>query len=68
MNGVCELYFATADHHMMSYLRVHGWLVFRDRSLFITWGGRRILGGDHLIFRRTEGGSVVTESPKGGDH
>ena len=25
-------------------------------------------GGDHLIFRRTEGGSVVTESPKGGDH
>ena len=28
---------------------------FRDRSLFITWGG-----GDHLIFRRTEGG--VTEN------
>ena len=28
MNGVCELYFATGDHHMMSYLQVHGWLVF----------------------------------------
>ena len=42
--------------------------MFRDRSLFIAWGGSRgILGGgeDHLIFRRTEGGSVVTESPKG---
>ena len=29
-------------------------------------GGNRIFWGDHLIFRRTEGGSVVTESPKGG--
>ena len=28
MNGVCELYFATGDHHMMSYLLVHGCLVF----------------------------------------
>ena len=28
INGVCELYFATGDHHMMSYLRVHGCLVF----------------------------------------
>ena len=29
-----------------------------DRSLFINWaeGGRRILGGDHLIFERTKGG------------
>ena len=26
------------------------------------WGG----GGDHLIFRRTKEGSVVTEDPKGG--
>ena len=40
--------------------------LFRDRSLFITWGGSEDFGGDHLIFRRTEGGSVVTESPKGG--
>ena len=41
---------------------------FRDRSLFITGGGggSEDFGGDHLIFRRTEGGSVVTESPKGG--
>ena len=31
-------------------------------------GGSEDFGGDHLIFRRTEGGSVVTESPKGGDH
>ena len=39
----------------------------RDRSLFITGGGGwRVLGGGHLIFRRTEGGSVVIESPKGG--
>ena len=28
----------------------------RDRSLFITWGGSEDFGGDHLIFRRTEGG------------
>ena len=33
----------------------------RNRSLFITGGG-----GDHLIFRRTKGGSVIThENPKG---
>ena len=25
-------------------------------------------GGDHLIFRRTKGGSVVTENPIRGDH
>ena len=31
-------------------------------------GGSEDFGGDHLIFRRTEGGSVVTESPKGGYH
>ena len=41
-------------------------LFLRDRSLFITWGGAEDFGGDHLIFRRIEGGSVVTESPKGG--
>ena len=28
-------------------------------------GGRRILGGDHLIFGRTKGGTFVTENPKG---
>ena len=33
----------------------------RDRSLFIAWGGGGdfgggILGGNHLIFRRTKGG------------
>ena len=28
----------------------------RDRSLFITWGGSEDFAGDHLIFRRTEGG------------
>ena len=38
----------------------------RDRSLFIAWGGGGILGGNHLIFRRTKGGSVVTENPKAG--
>ena len=30
----------------------------RDRSLFIAWGGggrSEDFGGDHLIFRRTEG-------------
>ena len=32
--------------------------MLRDRSLFIAWGGQRILGGDHLIFRRTEGGVI----------
>ena len=25
-------------------------------------------GGGHLIFRRTKGGGLVTESPKGWDH
>ena len=30
-------------------------------------GGRGgFFGGDHLIFRKTKGGSVVTENPKGG--
>ena len=42
----------------------------RDRSLLIAWrgGGGRAedFGGDHLIFRRTKGVSVVTENPKGG--
>ena len=28
--------------------------------------GGEYLGGDHLIFRRTKEGSVVTEDPKGG--
>ena len=29
--------------------------------------GKRVFwGGDHLIFRRTKEGSVVTEDPKGG--
>ena len=37
-------------------------MAVRDRSLFIAWGG------DHLIFRRTKGESVVTENPKRGDH
>ena len=40
----------------------------RDRSIFNACGrggGRRILGGDHLIFGRTKGGTVVTENPKG---
>ena len=31
----------------------------QDRSLFIAWG-------DHLIFGRKKGGSVVTENPKAG--
>ena len=31
-------------------------------------GGAEDFGRDHLLFRRTEGASVVTESPKGGDH
>ena len=29
-------------------------------------GGEYFGGGDHLIFRRTKEGSVVTEDPKGG--
>ena len=28
--------------------------------------GAEDFGGDHLIFRRTNGRSVVTENPKGG--
>ena len=44
--------------------------VLRDRSLFIAkggWGGGADnFRGDHLSFRRTKGGSVVTENPKGG--
>ena len=42
----------------------------RDRSLFIAkggWGGGAgNFRGDHLSFKRTKGGSVVTENPKGG--
>ena len=38
----------------------------RDLSLFIAWGGAKNFGGDHLTFRRTKGGLVVTENPKGG--
>ena len=37
----------------------------RDRSLFIAWGEGGGILGDHLIFGRTKGGSVVTENPKG---
>ena len=37
-----------------------------DRSLFVALGGGEDFRGDHLIFRRTKGGSVVTENPKGG--
>ena len=40
----------------------------RNRSLFIAWGGGGVedFGGDHLIFRRTKGGSVITHgNPKG---
>ena len=29
-------------------------------------GGGRGFWGDHLIFRKTKGGSIVTENPKGG--
>ena len=36
-------------------------LVPRDWSLFIAWEGEGAIGGDHLIFRRTKGGSVVTQ-------
>ena len=37
----------------------------RDLSLFIAGGGEDFRG-KHLTFRRTKGGSVVTENPKGG--
>ena len=37
-------------------------------NIYLSPGGVGGFWGDHLIFRRTEGGSVVTESPKGGDH
>ena len=37
----------------------------KDRPLFIAWG-KENFGGDYCIFRITEGGSVITESPKGG--
>ena len=38
----------------------------RDWSLFMAWGGPEDFGGDHLIVRRTKGGSVVAENPTGG--
>ena len=41
----------------------------RDRSLFISGGeggAKDFGGGDYMIFRKTRGGSVVTENPKGG--
>ena len=42
-------------------------MIFANRSLFIAWwGGRKDFKGDHLILRRTKGGSVVTENPEGG--
>ena len=38
----------------------NGFFSIRDQSLFITWGGggggSEDFGGDHLIFRRTDGG------------
>ena len=37
----------------------------RDRSLFIARGGEDF-GGDHLIFTKQKGGSVVTAEPKRG--
>ena len=40
----------------------------RDRSLFIARGGGEDFGGDHLIFTKQKGGSVVTAEPKRGDH
>ena len=46
-------------------------LNIRDRSLFISWGGgsrQTVLGGDHLIFRRTKGGNSRDLDPKRGDH
>ena len=39
----------------------------RDRSLFIARGGG-FFGGDHFIFTKQKGGSVVTAEPKRGDH
>ena len=38
---------------------------FRDRSLFIARGGE-YFRGDHSIFGRKKGGSVVTENPRRG--
>ena len=43
-------------------------LDIRARSLFIAWGGRRILGAITLFLGEVKGGSVLTENPKGGDH
>ena len=40
-------------------------LVPRDRSLFIAWRGRRIVGGITWFLGEKKGGSVVTENPKG---
>ena len=40
----------------------------RDRSLFIARGGGGGFWGDHLIFTKQKGGSVVTAEPKRGDH
>ena len=39
----------------------------RDRSLFIARGGG-FFWGDHFIFTKQKGGSVVTAEPKRGDH
>ena len=37
-----------------------------DRSLFITWEGSEDFWGDHLIFRRTEGGISRSREPERG--
>ena len=48
--------------------RINYYPVVKDRSLFITWGGGGggDFWGDHLIFERKKGESVVTENPKRG--
>ena len=52
---------------------LEGWEIslcykLRDRSLFIARGGGFWGGGNHLIFTKQKGRSVVTAEPKRGDH
>ena len=50
---------------MKECIKCLGETKLKDRSLFMAWGVEDFRG-DHLISRRTKGGSVVTEHPKGG--
>ena len=48
------------------FAKIFETLYVRDRSLFIAWGGGRILGRITWFLGEQKGESVVTENPKGG--